>query len=245
MDRSQVMKTSLGAGWAWQRLGLRMTGAGLVIATGAIPLDLYVTGYRTIPTIGWLFLLQVIAAFVLGAAVLVLGDRLAAAAGAGFALSPLGGYLLSIWVGLFGFKEIRTTAGIVAGVIEVAAVAVLAALAATPAPAASPAPAARHQPARQQPARQQPAGSESQRAGQMTRLMAGLRDGDLPGAGKGVVGLSVVALVLIVVAVAGAGGSPSSSSSSAAGPGPALKTTKICGVSMCTSATRLTLYSFV
>src|ERR1700716_1370490 len=104
----------------WLQIILRLAGGGLLIATGAIHLDLYLTGYRSIPTIGWLFLLQVIAAFVLGAAVLGLGSRLAAAAGAGFALSTLGGYLLSIWIGLFGFREVRTTAGIVAGVIEVA-----------------------------------------------------------------------------------------------------------------------------
>ena len=48
-----------------QRLGLRVAGAGLLIATAAIHLDLYLTGYRSIPTIGWLFLLQVIAGFVL------------------------------------------------------------------------------------------------------------------------------------------------------------------------------------
>jgi len=83
--------------------------------------------------IRWLFLLQVIAAFGLAAAVLVTGSRLAAAAGAGFALSTLGGYLLSVWIGLFGFKEIRTTAGIVAGVVEVAAFATLAVLALSPA----------------------------------------------------------------------------------------------------------------
>ena len=83
--------------------------------------------------IGWLFLLQVIAAFGLAAAMLVSGSRLAGAAGAGFALSTLGGYLLSVWIGLFGFKEIRTTAGIVAGVIEVAAFAALAVLALSPA----------------------------------------------------------------------------------------------------------------
>ena len=65
--------------------------------TGAIHLDLYLTGYRSIPVIGWLFLLQVIAAFGLAAGVLVSGSRLAAAAGAGFALSTLGGYLLSVW----------------------------------------------------------------------------------------------------------------------------------------------------
>src|SRR6204780_5113614 len=116
-----------------QRAGLRVAGAGLLAATGGIHLDLYLTGYRSIPVIGWLFLLQVIAAFGLALAVLASGSRPAAAAGAGFALSTLGGYLLSVWIGLFGFKEIRTTAGIVAGVIEVAAFAALAVLALSPA----------------------------------------------------------------------------------------------------------------
>jgi len=51
------------------------------------------------------------------------------------ALATLGGYLLSVWVGLFGFKEVRTTAGIAAGVIEVGAFAALAGLAARRAPA--------------------------------------------------------------------------------------------------------------
>ena len=102
------------------------------MASGAIHLDLYLTGYRTIPTIGWLFLLQVIAAFAL--AVLALAalwlpgpaSLVANASGALFALSTLGGYLLSLRVGLFGFREVRTTAGIVAGVIDVAAFAALA-----------------------------------------------------------------------------------------------------------------------
>src|SRR5277367_6895277 len=126
----------------WPAVILRVAGSGLLIATAAIHLDLYLTGYRTIPTIGWLFLLQVIAAFGLGLAVLaipgrlVIASRLAAAAGAGFALATLGGYLLSVWIGLFGFKEVRTTAGIVAGVVDVVAFAVLAALALAPAPQA-------------------------------------------------------------------------------------------------------------
>jgi predicted lipoprotein with Yx(FWY)xxD motif len=109
-----------------------IAGAALLVASGAIHLDLYLTGYRTIPTIGWLFLLQVIAAFALALAILVTGSWLAEAAGAGFAVSVLGGYLLSIWVGLFGFTEVRTTAGIWAGIIDVAAFATLA-LAAAPA----------------------------------------------------------------------------------------------------------------
>src|SRR6478735_8194168 len=60
----------------WPAVILRVAGSGLLIATAAIHLDLYLTGYRTIPTIGWLFLLQVIAAFGLGLAVLAIPRRL-------------------------------------------------------------------------------------------------------------------------------------------------------------------------
>jgi predicted lipoprotein with Yx(FWY)xxD motif len=111
-------------------------GAALLVASGAIHLDLYLTGYRTIPTIGWLFLLQVIAAFALAVAIAVVSlwpkalvgaeFTLAAASGALFGLATLGGYLLSLRVGLFGFTEVRTTAGIVAGIIDVAIFAALA-----------------------------------------------------------------------------------------------------------------------
>src|SRR6516225_4032678 len=127
--------TQVATSRAWLRPALRVTGAGLLAATAAIHLDLYLTGYRNIPTIGWLFLLQIIAGFALAAAVLATGNQVVAALGAGFAVATLGGYLLSIWIGLFGFTEVRTTAGIVAGIIEVAAFAVLALLAVTPAPA--------------------------------------------------------------------------------------------------------------
>ncbi len=169
----------------WPRLALRVAGGGLLLATAAIHLDLYLTGFRNIPTIGWLFLLQVIAAFALGLAVLVSGSRLAAAAGAGFALATLGGYLLSMWVGLFGFTEVRTTAGIVAGVIEVAAAAALGMLALSPAPG-------QHRAA---------AGSPV-----MARLQAGV-----PRAGWLVAGVSVLALVVLGGSVAAAGGgSPAS-----------------------------------
>jgi predicted lipoprotein with Yx(FWY)xxD motif len=112
-----------------------IAGAALLVAAGAIHLDLYLTGYRTIPTIGPLFLLQVIAAFVLAAAILVTGNWLIDALGAGFAVSTLGGYLLSLWFGLFGFTEVRTTAGIVSGILDVAAFAALAVAAVLPGPA--------------------------------------------------------------------------------------------------------------
>jgi predicted lipoprotein with Yx(FWY)xxD motif len=169
------------------QLGLRVAGAGLLAATGAIHLDLYLTGYKNIPTIGVLFLLQVIAAFALAVAVLWPGGRLIAAAGALFAASTLGGYLLSIWFGLFGFREVRTTAGIVAGIIEVAAFAVLGAVALAPA-------------------------APGKVEGADGRLPASLRTG-VPGAGRVVGGLAALALVLLVVAVAGAGSSPTVGSS--------------------------------
>ncbi len=208
------MKKTRRAGVDWQQVGPRVAGAGLLAATGAIHLDLYLTGYRSIPVIGWLFLLQVIAAFGLAAAVLVSGSRLAAAAGAGFALSTLGGYLLSVQFGLFGFKEIRTTAGIIAGVIEVAAFAALAVLALAPA------------------AQRQPARPVASRSSMLARLQAGV-----PGAGRAAAAVSVAALVLLVSAVAGAG----DPGPSAAG---GLETAKIGGVTVLTSAKGFTLYWF-
>jgi predicted lipoprotein with Yx(FWY)xxD motif len=103
-----------------------IAGALLLIVSGSIHLDLYLTGYRSIPTIGWLFLLQVIAAYLLAVMIPLSRQPLAAAAGAGFGLATLGGYLLSLEVGLFGFTEVRTTAGIIAAVVDVAIFAVLA-----------------------------------------------------------------------------------------------------------------------
>jgi predicted lipoprotein with Yx(FWY)xxD motif len=100
--------------WRLVRLGC----SALLVATAAIHLDLYLTGYNTIPTIGWLFLVQVISALVLAALMIVSARRVLTAISAGFLLSTFAGYLLSLHVGLFGFREVRTRAGIVAGVIE-------------------------------------------------------------------------------------------------------------------------------
>jgi hypothetical protein len=113
------------------QLRLRISGAVLLAVSASIHLDLYLTGYRKIPTIGWLFLLQVIVGFMLTIAALVTRSRLAAAASAALALSTLAAYLLAVWIGLFGFKEIRTRAGLAAGLIEVAAFATLALAAVT------------------------------------------------------------------------------------------------------------------
>src|SRR6185369_15769318 len=63
-DTGQTVSAGAQPLWpGWVKIVLRLVGSGLLFATAAIHLDLYVTGYRTIPTIGWLFLLQVISAF--------------------------------------------------------------------------------------------------------------------------------------------------------------------------------------
>jgi predicted lipoprotein with Yx(FWY)xxD motif len=210
----------------WPAVILRLVGSGLLIATAAIHLDLYLTGYRTIPTIGWLFLLQVIAAFGLGLAVLatpsrlaagVPARRLAAAAGAGFALATLGGYLLSVWTGLFGFKEVRTGAGIAAGLIEVAAFVALAALALAPAPAKAATDRAAAAPARF-PTRIPPAAARA--------------------AGMTAAGLAVAALALFGLVLAGANPPPPAAT------GTGLKTTTIGGTTVLTNAKGFTVYSF-
>ena len=51
--RHRLGKTS-----RWLQLRLRVAGALLLAVSASIHLDLYLTGYRSIPTIGWLFLLQ-------------------------------------------------------------------------------------------------------------------------------------------------------------------------------------------
>jgi predicted lipoprotein with Yx(FWY)xxD motif len=210
-----------------------VAGGGLLIATAAIHLDLYLTGYRTIPTIGWLFLLQVIAAFGLGLAVLavpgrfVLAGRLTAAAGAGFAVATLGGYLLSVAFGLFGFTEVRTTAGIVAGLIEVAAFAVLATLALAPATAKAPASG---------PAAPVLNGVGPARPRFPTQIPAAITRA----AGWATAALAAAALVLLGVTLAGAG----PATPAATGTHTVLKTTTIGGARVLTNTKGFTLYWF-
>ena len=219
------------------QLGLRISGAVLLAVSAGIHLDLYLTGYRKIPTIGWLFLLQVIVGFMLTIAALVTRSRLAAAASAALALSTLAAYLLAVWIGLFGFKEIRTRAGLAAGLIEVAAFATLAL-------AAVIADSGRHAAA---PADAFTSASGAAFAG--TGAFAGVGPGRrararAQSAMSVVVGavsaVSVAALALLGVAVVSAGGS----AVAAADVGATLKTVKIGGVDVLANADGLTLYWF-
>jgi predicted lipoprotein with Yx(FWY)xxD motif len=201
----------------WRQPWLRVAGALLLAVSASIHLVLYLTGYRAIPTIGWLFLVQFMVAFVLAIGALVTHSRLVAIAGAGLALSTLGAYLLAVWIGLFGYKEIRTRAGIAAGLIEVAAFATLAlaAVIKNARPATAPGP---------------------DRPG--TRMRAGVRAAVSLVVGA-VGAVSVAALVLFGIAVADSGGEPA-----AAAGGITLKTAEVGGVTVLTDAQGRTLYLF-
>lgn len=91
-------------------IGLRVLGAGLLAAMAGIHVYLYVNGYRGVPVIGLLFLLNGIGGGVLTIAVIGAPRRflgVAALLGALFELGTLAALIASILVpgGLFGFQE--------------------------------------------------------------------------------------------------------------------------------------------
>ena len=82
-----------------------VVGGLLLVWSASIHAHLWDTGYRSIPTIGPLFLVQTVAGLVVGVGVGVLRRLWAALVGAGFALATLAGFLTSVAHGLFGFKD--------------------------------------------------------------------------------------------------------------------------------------------
>ena len=80
-------------------------GSALLASSGAIHLQLWAMGYRRIPTIGPLFLLQGIAGVLLAVVLLLWRRLLVVVAGAGFMVATIGGLLVSVKFGLFGFRD--------------------------------------------------------------------------------------------------------------------------------------------
>jgi predicted lipoprotein with Yx(FWY)xxD motif len=233
--------------WRQQAL-LKLVGAGLLWASAGIHLDLYLTGYRTIPTIGWLFLFQVIVGLGLGLLVLLTPSRLIAALSALFALSTLGGYLLTVQFGLFGFKEVRTTAGIVAGICEVLAFAALAIYALTPREGLL---ARARSRLRDGLGRAEPAAA----SGRAADAGAGHRGGagrdrirvptvSIPKAAALTGVVSIVALGLLAGALAASGAPGGSATAGQSASGAELRTAQIGGVTVLTNTQGRTLYWF-
>lgn len=97
------MKTTAG------RFGLNLlvwAGSAMLAASAVLHFQLWDSeGYRHIPTIGPLFLAQAIVGVVLAIATAIFRRLILAAASAGLAIFSIGGLLIAIWFGLFGWQE--------------------------------------------------------------------------------------------------------------------------------------------
>ena len=84
-----------------------LLGGGLLVWSAAIHYHLWSEpdGYRSIATIGPLFLLQSIAGLVVGVGVVLVRRLWAAVIGIGFALLTVAGFVVTVTHGLFGFKD--------------------------------------------------------------------------------------------------------------------------------------------
>jgi hypothetical protein len=84
---------------------LRLGCVALLAWIGYVHLHLWQQGYRQIPTNGPLFLLDAVAGFALAAVLLAWPRPLAGLLAAGYTASTLGALIISLSVGLFGFRE--------------------------------------------------------------------------------------------------------------------------------------------
>jgi hypothetical protein len=89
-------------------LVVRAGVSGLLVVIAAVHLHLWFSGYRYIPTIGPLFMVDVITATVLAAVVVFRVNTVIAVAAASFAAGTLGANVLSLTLpdGLFQFREV-------------------------------------------------------------------------------------------------------------------------------------------
>jgi hypothetical protein len=92
----------------WTVLALTATGAGFLVWSGVIHLELWADGYKDISVIGPLFLVQGIAGIVLAVAIVAFRWLALLVAGAVAGVATAVGLLLTVYVGLFGYTESLT-----------------------------------------------------------------------------------------------------------------------------------------
>ena len=98
--------------------------AGLLVASGVIHLHFWDIAYRHVATLGPLFLVQLISAFVLAAALVVTRKLIVVAASCLLMGGTIIGFILVRTVGLFGFT-LTFTSGLAATVLVIEAAAVV------------------------------------------------------------------------------------------------------------------------
>lgn len=121
---------------------LRLSCVALLAWIGYLHLHLWQEGYRQIPTNGPLFLLDAVAGFVLAVVLLAWPRPLAGLLAASYTASTLGALLISLSVGLFGFRE-SISASYVVQSLTIETITVLALIGWTALAARPPQPAAR------------------------------------------------------------------------------------------------------
>ena len=121
---------------------LRLCCVALLGWIGYLHLHLWLEGYRQIPTNGPLFLLDAVAGFAVAAGLLAWPAALTGLLAAGYTAATLGALLISLTVGLFGFRE-SISASYVIESLTIEAITVLALLSWTVLATATPSPPAR------------------------------------------------------------------------------------------------------
>jgi uncharacterized membrane protein YidH (DUF202 family) len=96
---------------------LRAGCAVLLAWIGYVHLHLWLEGYRQIPTNGLLFLVDAVAAFAFAAGLLAWPRPLIGLLAAGFTASTIGALLISLSIGLFGFRESISASFVVASLV--------------------------------------------------------------------------------------------------------------------------------
>jgi hypothetical protein len=82
-----------------------IAAAATVAVSAAVHLHLWSSGYRHLPTVGPLFLLQAVAGFILSA-VLILTRRVwVAVLSFGLICATIAGFFMAVYGGLFGFRD--------------------------------------------------------------------------------------------------------------------------------------------
>lgn len=107
----------------------RLCAVTFVVIGGLVHLELWRTGYRSLPNVGTAFLANVVLAGVIGLAVLIRNNRWVNLAGIAFSIGSLVALGLSRTVGFLGFTEKTwTEAAAQATTAEVGAIVAFAAL---------------------------------------------------------------------------------------------------------------------
>jgi hypothetical protein len=106
---------------------LLICDAALLVASGLIHLHLWDIAYRHVPTLRFLFLIQVAATILMAIVLLITRHLLVVLASLALMAGTIVGFVLADTVGIFGFKiPVTTTIAIEVLVIEIAGVILLA-----------------------------------------------------------------------------------------------------------------------